>query len=222
MRLLIIIAVIGALFGAYNAKLIPGMGAADGAFHDDGSAKILLFTTPDCKDPCAKVKGELHRRRASFEEVVVLLQDDDENTQRWVNYGRHNFPFLVAGEFSSTVANGPEVASVLAKTYGLDYLNRDEKKLYDGHFNDYDEPIVMMYGADWCPYCQKLQKELIANDIEFVELDVPKHRNKTSISKTMDIRGYPSTWVGYHRVRGTNIDSVKATMKVATEKKHSL
>ncbi len=222
MRLLILIAVIGALFGAYNAQLIPGMNAPNGAFHDDGSAKILLYTTPDCKDPCAKAKGELHRRRAAFEEVVVSLQDDDENTQQWVKHGRHHFPFLVAGEFSSTVANGPEVASVLAKTYGPQYLNRDEKNLYNAHFNDYDEPIVMMYGADWCPYCQKLQKELKANNIEFVEIDIPKHRNKASISKTMDIRGYPSTWVGYHRVKGINIDAVKATMKVAKEKKQAL
>ncbi len=222
MRPLVLIAIIGALFWAYTADLFPNIGTPDGAFAEDGSATIQLFTVAECEDVCDRIKSELQKRGAKYEEMVVSMQDDDENTQRWKELGRHRFPFLVAGGAFNTVANGPEVSTVLAKAFASQYLSKDEKRLYDKHFNDYDEPTVMIYGADWCPYCQKLQKELKANNIPFVELDVPKHRNKTAISKTMDIRGYPSTWVGYHRVDGIDIDSVKATIKVATQMKQSL
>ena len=216
MRFITLTAVIGAIFWAYNAKLLPGMNATDGAFAADGSARILLFTTPQCNDPCTTIKGELHRRRAKFEEIEVSLQADDENTQRWKKLGFSGFPVLVAGEHSSIVANGPEVASTLAMTFGDKHLNSDEKKLYKKHFNNYDEPIVVMYGADWCPYCQKLQKELKDDKIAFIEVDVPKHRNKDGITRTMDIRGFPSTWYGFHRVKGTDIKSVKRTMRTAS------
>jgi len=219
MRQLALIALLGALFWAYQADLFSSIGSPKGAFAEDGSPTILLFTTPQCKEPCANVISELHRRRADFEEIVVLGTEGDENTTRWKEMGGRLFPHLVAGRFSDAVANGPEVSSLLAKTFSSQYLTRDEKQYYEGHFNDYNEPMVMMYGADWCPYCQKLQKELKAANIPFAEIDVPKHRNKDAMAKTMDIRGYPSTWVGYHRVKGHDINAVKATIKVATQYK---
>jgi|GEM_PF-868034 len=220
MRILSVIAVIGALFWAYSAGLIPGMSSEqNGAFAEDGSPTIMLFTTPQCDTLCDQIAGELHKRRAKFKKVVVTTHDpDEENTKLWKRLGGGNFPFLAAGAASSAVSNGPEVSSLLAATFGERYMRRDEKRLYKKHFNQYDEPQVTIYGADWCPYCAKLTKALREADIDYVEIDVPKHRNKTVISDTLDIRGYPTTWVGYNRVNGSDISAVKRTLKVATNK----
>jgi len=219
MRILTLIAVIGAVFWAYSSNLIPGFNQIQGAFAEDGSANIMLFTSPECKKTCDQIIGELHKRRAKFEEIKVSMQnEDDNNTKLWKRLGGGNFPFLVAGSASSTVSSGPEVASLLAMTFGEKHMEGHERRLYKKHFNNYDEPIVVIYGADWCPYCQKLTKALTKEKINFIEIDVPKHRNKTVISDTLDIRGYPTTWVGYNRVNGSDISAVKRTLKVATNK----
>ena len=70
-----------------------------------------------------------------------------------------------------------------------------------------------MYGADWCGYCRKLRTEFEDDGIDYIEIDVEKSTYKTQITKTMEIDGYPATWVGYTRVKGTTLKAVKSTLK---------
>ncbi len=50
-------------------------------------------------------------------------------------------------------------------------------------------------------------------DIDFIEIDVDRHPNKQNIMQTMEIAGYPATWVGYTRVNGTNLRAVNKVLK---------
>ena len=217
MRNLVLLAFFGAAFWAYNERMIPGLNQPAGAYNYDGSAEIIVFTSDECGKPCANTTAELYQRRAKFRQINLSTSDQDTSeTLLWKKLGSGRLPFLVAGEHSSTVSDAPEGATILAKAFGDQYLTKQEKALYAGHFNQYDEPIVVVYGADWCSYCVRLQEALSDDDIEYVEIDVEKHRNKTGISKTMDIRGYPSAYYGFHRVGGTDIKAVKRTMKIAS------
>lgn len=216
MRLLTIIALLGTTLWAYNARMIPGLNQPAGVYHYDGTAETVVFTSANCGKPCADATAELYQRRAKFRRIEISPQNkDNPDVKLWKKLGGGRFPFLVAGEHASTVSDAPEVATILAKAYGDQYLTQEEKALYAGHFNQYDEPIVVVYGADWCRYCELLQEDLSNGGIEFVEIDVEKHRNREEISKTMDIRGYPSAYYGFHRVSGTDIKAVKRTMKLA-------
>ncbi len=216
MRLLTIIAFLGAALWAYNERMIPGLNQPAGVYNYDGTAETVVFTTANCGKPCADTTAELYQRRAKFRQIEISAYDQENpDVQLWKKLGGGRFPFLVAGEHASTVSDAPEVATILAKAYGDRYLTTEEKTLYAQHFNQYDEPIVVVYGADWCRYCVSLQEDLSDDGIEFIEIDVEKHRNRDGISKTMDIRGYPSAYYGFHRVSGTDIKAVKRTMKLA-------
>jgi len=124
---------------------------------------------------------------------------------------------MITGNHSDIVSHPSLIASQLGLNYGENYLTPIEKRLYKKHFDNNGEPIVVMYGADWCGYCRKLAKGLVDNDITYIEIDVDSHQNREKIFQTMNISGYPSTWYGYHRVSGTDIGSVERTMKMASK-----
>ena len=69
-----------------------------------------------------------------------------------------------------------------------------------------------MYGTDWCPYCAELRKEFRAGRVDYSEVDVEKSGEQQLMSETMGINGYPATWVGYERVKGTDLASVNTTI----------
>ncbi len=70
-----------------------------------------------------------------------------------------------------------------------------------------------MYGADWCGYCKKLRNEFKANNTDYIEIDVEKSGEKQRMSETMGVYSYPTTWVGYSRVNGSNFKAVNAALK---------
>ncbi len=70
-----------------------------------------------------------------------------------------------------------------------------------------------MYGADWCGYCRKLRNEFTENGVDFIEIDVDRHPSKDKIMRTMEISGYPATWVGYTRVNGSNLRAVNKVVR---------
>jgi len=219
MRLLVILSIVGGLFYAYNQQMIPGLNTPVSAYSDSGEAKIILYTSKDCGSACSDIVKELRQRRAKFEEVQLPYYDpEDPLTQQYEAHGGSGrLPYMVSGDNHGVVSMEYEVAAQLALTFGEKYLKSHEKKLYKKHFDASGNPIVVMYGAQWCGYCRKLEKELVADNVEFIEIDLDGHHNKKAIARTMHIGGYPTSWYGFRRVGGRgDYKSVKRTIKMAS------
>ena len=105
------------------------------------------------------------------------------------------------------------MAGILGINFGDEYLSRTEKRYYKNHFYADGSPKIVMYGTDWCPYCKKLREEFEANNVDYIEIDVEKSGEMETMLKTMEIYGYPATWVGYTRVNGSNLKAVNAVMR---------
>lgn len=214
MRKLIFILVIGAGAWQWHQGELPFLSSA-GAFDEAGNPAVWLFTINNCGRPCQDGRNQLKRRRVSFEEKLIDPQDSsDENVKLWKKMGNNSgFPLIVSGKEKLVGAgSGPMMATFLGLSNGDKYLTSTEKRYFKKHFYADGSPRIIMYGADWCPYCKKLRDELQANNVDFIEIDVEKSGEKERMSKTMEIAGYPATWVGYTRVNGTNLRAVKKTL----------
>ncbi|WLQ17084.1 glutaredoxin domain-containing protein [Hahella aquimaris] len=210
MKKLFVLAVIAGLIYQFKPEWIP-FTQPEGAYYADGSPKTLLFTFSDCKQPCAKVKDDLQRRGASFEEVVV--DANAENRQLWDSFSPYNsFPLLIVGKERAYGDMSIEVATTLALNYGDGLLTSEERELTSSHFNADGSPRVVMYSADWCPYCKKLRGAFRDDGMAFKEIDVEKARNKEQLIRTLGISGYPVTYVGYRRVVGDDIKAIKKAL----------
>ena len=190
--------------------------SAPGAFDENGYPQVMMFTIDDCGKACNMGRDGLQRRRVAFSEISIDPRDDsDENVRLWKSFGATNgFPLIVAGD-DKIVGSGsnPQMVALLGRNFGDQYLTRTERRYFEQHFYADGSPRIVMYGADWCPYCKKLREEFEASDIDFIEIDVEKSGEKETMARTMEIYGYPATWVGYTRVNGTSLRAVKATLK---------
>jgi len=174
-----------------------------------------MFTIDNCGKACTMGRDGLKRRRVAFSEVRIDPRNDgDENVKLWKSLGATNgFPLIVAGR-EKIVGSGSnaQMVAMLGRNFGDKYLTRTERRYFENHFYEDGSPRVVMYGADWCGYCARLRKDMKADGLDFYEIDVEKSGEKETMSRTMEIYGYPATWVGYQRVNGTSLRAVKATV----------
>jgi glutaredoxin len=210
---LILVVVIGfGIWSWHNGKL--PFSADVGAFDANDKPLVYLFTIGECGQPCKLGRKDLERRRVDFEEKQVdINNDNDANTMLWKSMRTDNrFPLIVAGSDKIVGADRPEIAGILGMNFGDRYLSKTEKRYFRNHFYADGSPKIVMYGTDWCGYCKKLRGEFQANNIDYLEIDVEKSGEQQRISETMGVYGYPTTWVGYARVKGTNLKAVQAAM----------
>lgn len=181
-----------------------------------GNPALLIFTYDGCGKVCDDAVKELQDRRVPFTEKRINPENDsDENVKLWKKYrdGDDHFPFMVAGKNSFAGFYKPEIASLLGKTFGEVYFTPLEKHFYQQHFNADGTPRIVLYGTSWCGYCAALRREFRVNKIDFLDVDVEKSSEQNLLCETLGINGYPATWVGYHRVRGSDLAAVKDAMK---------
>ena len=211
-KLILIVAIGFGVWSWHNGKL-PFSSEA-GAFDANDNPLVYLFTVSNCGAPCKMGRKDLERRRVDFEEKQVdINNDDDANTLLWKSMRQNNnFPLIVAGSERVVGADRPQIAGILGMSFGERYLSKSEKRYFRNHFYADGSPKIVMYGTDWCGYCKKLRGEFEANDIDYIEIDVEKSGEQQKIAETMGVYGYPTTWVGYARVRGSNLKAVKAAM----------
>ncbi|MCP4982224.1 MAG: hypothetical protein GY935_17235 [Gammaproteobacteria bacterium] len=213
MRKLAFVLAIGVGAWYWHHGELPFLSPA-GAFDEAGNPEVWVFTIAGCGKPCQQARSQLKGRRVSFEEKLIdPNNDNDENVKLWKKVGRNGFPLIVAGKERLIGAGSrPKMATLLALNFGDKYLTRTEKRYFEQHFYADGSPKIVMYGADWCQYCKKLRTELEADKVDYVEIDVEKSGEKERMSKTMEIYGYPATWVGYTRVNGTTLKAVKTAL----------
>lgn len=89
------------------------------------------------------------------------------------------------------------LALVLLIIGGIVVLTTLENKSenLDGFTQCLKEKETILYGAFWCPHCQR-QKELFGQSekyLPYVECSTPDGKNQLSICKDKKITGYP-TW----------------------------
>lgn len=213
MRKLLFLAAIG--FGIwYSTAGEFSFTSNAGAFDEEGNPVVWLFTVKNCGKYCQTMRKDLKSRRVRFEEIVINPNDDaDPNVALWKSVGKGGFPLTVAGN-ERMVGSGSKVMlqDLLGSSFGDKYLTSSEKKLYRQHFYSDGSPRIVLYGADWCPSCKKLRAEFEGNGIDYHEIDVDKSAYKKRITETLEVYGYPAVWVGYKRVKGTNLKAVRKTL----------
>lgn len=213
MRNLILILLLGAGIWSWKEGKLPFQ-SAGGAFDEAGNPVVWIFTIDNCGKACDMGINQLKRRRVSYEEKRIDPRNDsDPNVKLWESVGRGGFPLIVAGnERIEGSGTEPMHATMLGRSFGDEYLTGFEKRLFRKHFYEDGSPKIVMYGTDWCPYCKKLRDEFHANGVDYIEIDVDKSADKEKILNTMQISGYPATWVGYTRVNGTSLRAVEKTV----------
>ena len=211
-KFLLLVAVLATGWHLNDGK-IPFLSPA-GAYDEAGNPAVWLFTVEGCGKPCQIARHEMQRRRIAYQEKSIDPDDsDNDDVKFWERSGRNSFPLIAVGE---EVVIGPShsaLASALALTFGETYLTGNERALFRQHFYADGSPRIVMYGADWCGYCRKLRTEFEDNEVDYIEIDVEKSAYKEQITQTMEIRGYPATWVGYSRVEGTTLSAVKSILR---------
>ena len=209
MKKLLFILVIAAGFWHWQSGRVGTIPSVDSA----GNPVVLAFTFSQCGSPCDDITASLKRRGVPFNEIVVDHEaPDSDNYKLWKKYGTQQFPLVVAGKEKSVGSGQSELVGLLATNYRNKYLTANEAKYYQRHFDASGKPQVVLYGTDWCPTCAELRKELRAERMPYVDIDVEKSEDYNDMVQTMEIPGYPSIWVGYHRVRGHSIADIKDVM----------
>ncbi len=207
-KLLLLLAVGIGAWNWYNGSL-PFLSSA-GAYDEAGDPVVWIFTISNCNKYCDLGLDNLDRRRVPYEEKLIDPQNSsDPDVKLWKSVGKGGFPLIVSGD-EKILGSGSnsQLVNMLGKNFGDTYLTRSERKLFKKHFYEDGSPRIVLYGADWCPYCKKLKEEFAANNIDYLEIDVEKSRNRKNIVDTLEISGYPTVWVGYTRVRGSDFKAV--------------
>ena len=187
--------------------------SAEGAFDEQGKPVVLAFTFAECGAPCADGLAELDKRAVPYRELVISRdKPDDDSYKLWEKLGSiASFPLIVAGKETVVGTSKAQLATLLAENFQEQYLTSYEKRYFSRHFTA-GEPQIVLYGTAWCPACKQLREDMRAEGISFVDIDVDAASDKTEMLGTMEINGYPATWYGYRRMRGTSWAAIKAEM----------
>jgi len=71
---------------------------------------------------------------------------------------------------------------------------------------------VIMYMTDWCPYCRQAREFLKSLDVDLVEYNVEKNREKAAEFKAKGGTGVPLIDVEGTLIRGYNAETLKAAV----------
>lgn len=186
------------------------LGGTPKAVDAQGNPQVWVFTHPSCGDPCTDALADLRKRGQSFVEKSIDPDNrEDPDSQVWRRLGNKKFPLIMVGGERFNEFSGPLLAGVLADHFGADALHGIEQHFFKEHFNADGSPRIVMYSTSWCGYCRRLRQEMVDNQVAFTEIDVEKHTSGPTLSRTLEIRGVPTTYVGYKRVVGHNLAAIK-------------
>lgn len=113
--------------------------------------KIIFYGADWCSD-CRRAKAYLHANNMDYTFVDVDLDESATDLVQTINNGKRIIPTLIINDKPLTNPSNDILASVLG-------LNEDVGK-------------VIVYGADWCPDCQRAKSYLQDNYINFQFIDV--------------------------------------------------
>lgn len=216
-KIIFLVIAVAALYH-FKPELFPGSGA-NGAFDSKGNPQVVVFTAKECNGACEKAVENLNDRKVGFQEVP--LDGNEDNIKRYKKLGGNGVvPYVIVGSRSVQGFEKSMMTSVLAQSFGDKYLTRREQVYFNNHFSADGSPVIYIYGASWCTFCKALREELGKRKMDFVEVDVEAASDRAVMTDTMEIGGYPLTYVGYERVvGGGNADAVLAALKRAGKRR---
>jgi glutaredoxin len=180
------------MFSAYKLYqyVVNGYG------NDNSSPEIVqLFVGPDCKNLCTDVEAILNSRNVNYELI-------DVSTPEGQKYGIHQYPVTQIGK-NKILGNGrAQVVSALINAYGDAVLTPAERTAMRGHFDENGNPVVVLYGTQWCGHCKRQREYFASNDIEYYDVDAETSSIGKFAYETLQGGGYPLTYVGYKRFDG--------------------
>jgi glutaredoxin 3 len=68
-----------------------------------------------------------------------------------------------------------------------------------------DQPAVVMYTTNWCPYCERARRVFAAKNVSIEEIDVESAAEKRAEMQTRSgRRSVPQIFIGDHHVGGSD------------------
>ncbi len=114
---------------------------------------IDLYGADWCPD-CQRAKAFLKENNINFNFIDVDLDKEATARVENINNGKRIIPTVIINDKPLTNPDNSVLASVLG-------INEEGK--------------VVLYGADWCPDCQRAKSYLQSNEINFQYIEVDKH-----------------------------------------------
>ena len=202
MKLILIMVALG--FAGWQFFIKGHSGQYPDVYLPDGTPDVFLLTYEQCGAVCDKARLHLKSRGIYFNEV-----DAHKDEERWKELGGpRSFPFLLVGDQQAQGYNPGFFSSALGESLGTSGLSAQEQRIYAKHFDSAGEPKVVLYGTDWCGYCNRLRKRLEGDYIAYDYINMDKPDKKTWLMEAMGIYGYPVVYVGYERVQTPDFEHV--------------
>ena len=206
-KLLIYAIIIG---GAYyfGSPLIADFMKPPGAFDAQGNPAVYLFVANNCGQPCDQIEQHLRRKKVKYDKFDIANSEDARKKLK--QYGGNNsLPYIVVGDGRTVGSNTKDLDSILADAYGLKMLPPGQRRVVKTHFTKAGDPRVVLYGAEWCGYCDKTKEYMDKKGISYTEYDVEKSDKAMLYFNTLEGQGYPLVYVGSRRIGGYNISALQ-------------
>ncbi|MBL1415643.1 MAG: hypothetical protein COB27_002015 [Moritella sp.] len=209
-KLIVLIAAI-AFVNHYNPSLLSFIWQKDGAFNASGTAKALLFVHDECGAPCNAAL--VHLKSKSIKPEVIDLKDNAEGRkllQRYVD--STTLPVLVVGNNIYNGFNARSYNEFLYEIKGDSIFSWRDKRVYKQHFNEFNQPKVVIYSTRSCARCSDLRDDFDSYGIEYIEWDI-NNNSEAKIRYNILAQAYGGSsdallYVGTRRIEAFEVVSV--------------
>lgn len=214
-KLMVLIAAI-AFVNHYNPSLLSFIWQKDGAFNASGTAKALLFVHDECGAPCNAAL--VHLKSKSIKPEVIDLKDNAEGRkllQRYVD--STTLPVLVVGNNIYNGFNARSYNEFLYEIKGDSIFSWRDKRVYKQHFNEFNQPKVVIYSTRSCARCSDLRDDFDSYSIEYIEWDI-NNNSEAKIRYNILAQAYGGSsdallYVGTRRIEAFEVVGVLQAIK---------
>ncbi|GIC75733.1 glutaredoxin domain-containing protein [Moritella sp. F3] len=174
MNKLIVLIVVAAFMNHYNPSLFNFIWQKDGAFNPSGTARALLFVHDECGAPCSAALE--HLKSKSIKPEIIDLKDNPEGRKQLQQFVDSTMlPVLVVGNNIYSGFNARSYNEYLYEIKGDSVFSWRDKRVYKQHFDEFNQPKVVIYSRRGCSRCSDLRDSFDSYGIEYIEWNI--HNN---------------------------------------------
>ena len=170
-----------------------------GLFDANGKPAVAIVTVNGCGASCSDAVSLLKEKKVLFEEVDVS-DNNEAGMKRFSKLGAGStLPVIFIGKQRIEGFNRTLLTAALSNAYGLSMLDSNMRRIVKTHFNPDGTPMLVMYGASWCPYCKSARETLRAKGIAYTYLEVDTDSVIKADYDQLEASGFPLIYVGARR-----------------------